>query len=914
MSGFKKKLSKLRENPRLFVYDFVASQARQKRPPATWLLGRMVEVLAEAIVTLAHEQITIAPLRERLSARIKRYGAAEVARAGDLAFERLDGEPRELLFIALTLALAEHDLELARKFGDAHVDAVDIETVHSLVIAARDTGAYTVGLRYIAYLPETEELASLESALYHNKLEGTYGEVMASALAREDVVIDLAERLLASEAELPTYHFLYSHVVATFSADRRLAGLVTRFGEKLLGLMSRSWTAARVSDAYLYQGSISDALRVIETHGRLDDPPIAERVARLRSFDELRRSGFDYRPNPPEQSYKGLPGQVMFVLHHSAPYHSNGYATRGHGLLTAINQRPWNVKAATRMGYPRDIPKYADADIAPVDVVDGVEYLRVKGRGANQTPLLEYLTEYADRLIYVASKHEPEILHAHSNALVGLVANRVARALGIPSIYEIRGLWEVTRASRQPGFEGSEYYELLHEMEVIAANEADMVICITEGLADEMVRCGVDRAKIRIIPNGADVERFTPRPRDRALESNLELGGKRVIGYVGSLVDYEGLDDLMRAVKLLVDRGHRDVAVLIVGDGPILDGLKRDVSRLGLDDIVIFTGRVPHHEVERYYSLIDIAPFPRKSLPVTEMVSPLKPFEAMAMDKVVVASDVAALTEIVEDGVNGYLFAKDDPEALADALERGLAAVDDKAASGLRAREWVCENRSWAEIAARLDEVYHEVSVYRSHPQVVDLAELELAPPVAEVRDAYRARDDGGGKLRDDDYARLSHVLESLAPGATILDVGAGAGEFLNIVARAERFDELRGVDVEPHPHFVSLSRPIAVDYRSVESLPYDAGQFDVVTCLEVIEHLEDEIFERGIAELRRVCGGQLVITVPFRERILAADHKRRFDISDLERLFPDAEITILRKAGPQLMCPAYWAMIEERK
>jgi PEP-CTERM/exosortase A-associated glycosyltransferase len=737
---------------------------------------------------------------------------------------------------------------------------------------------------------------------------------MASALDREEVVVELADRLLASDAELPVYHFLYAHVAAAFSADRRLAGLVTRFGEKLLELMSRSWTAARVADAYLHQGSISDALRVLEAHGDLDDPSIAERVARLESLERLRERGFDYQPASPEQPYRGLPGQVMFVLHHSSPFHSNGYATRGHGLLAAINQRDWNVMAVTRMGYPLDLPKFADIEFRRCDVVEGVEYQRIRGPGAHLTPLCDYLQEFADRLVHVACKHEPEIFHAHSNALVGLVANRAARALGIPSIYEIRGLWEVTRASRQPGFAGTEYYELLHEMEVTAAQEADAVICITQALADEMVRCGVDRDKISIVPNGVDVERFRPRPRDRALERELGLTGKRVIGYVGSVVDYEGLDDLLRATRILIDRGRDDVAVLIVGDGASLDGLRTDVRDLGLDAVVTFTGRVPHSDVERYYSLIDIAPFPRKSLPVTEMVSPLKPFEAMAMDKIIVASDVAALAEIITDGVNGFLFAKDDPEALAAALERALGALEPGARSGLSPRAWVSEHRSWSEMAARLEAVYQRVSDFGSRPEVVDLANISLPEPVVAVCDAYVAHHGEADTqpLRPDDYARLSLVLARLPSGTSILDVGVAGGQFLNIVGRAGRFRDRRGVDVERHPSFVTFGEPFPVDYLSVESLPYGDGEFDVVTCLEVIEHLDAEIFERGISELRRVCGKQLVITVPFRERVLAEDHKRRFDVEDLERLFPRAGLTIMRKVGSQLGRPAYWALVEE--
>ena len=231
---------------------------------------------------------------------------------------------------------------------------------------------------------------------------------------------------------------------------------------------------------------------------------------------------------------------------------------------------------------------------------------------------------------------------------------------------------------------------------------------ITEALGREMVRLGVDPGRITVVPNGVDAARFTPRGRNEALAERLGLSGKTVIGYVGGLVHYEGLDLLFRAVDRM--REHRDdFHVLVVGDGAHQHTLHALVEELDLGDEVTFTGRIPHEDVEEYLSLVDITPFPRKPLQVCELISPIKPFEAMAMRKTVVASDVAALAEIVEDGVTGRLFAKGDAADLARVLEELVDAPEERARLGDAARTWVVEERDWRRIVGVVDGVYREL-------------------------------------------------------------------------------------------------------------------------------------------------------------------------------------------------------------
>jgi glycosyltransferase involved in cell wall biosynthesis len=275
-------------------------------------------------------------------------------------------------------------------------------------------------------------------------------------------------------------------------------------------------------------------------------------------------------------------------------------------------------------------------------------------------------------------------------------------------VYEVRGLWEVTRGSRDPEWGRSDQYRYIARMEADAARGATKVLAITQALKDELVERGVDEDKIVLVPNGVDTERFTPLPRDEELAAQLGVAGKTVIGYVGTIVDYEGLDLLLETAARL-KRSREDFHMLIIGDGAKLEELQATAAAQGLDDVVTFTGRIPHEEVERYYSIIDVTPFPRLPLPVCEMVSPLKPFEAMAMGKAVIASDVAALAEIVTPGRNGLLHVKGSAESLTEQVEHLLDDPELRARLGVQARDWVVAERDWKQLASTVARTYEDV-------------------------------------------------------------------------------------------------------------------------------------------------------------------------------------------------------------
>lgn len=426
---------------------------------------------------------------------------------------------------------------------------------------------------------------------------------------------------------------------------------------------------------------------------------------------------------PPRQPNPGLlcrHGHLLYCLHQSVPHSTNGYSTRSHGIAVGLQKSGWQVRATTRPGFPWDAgvsglnKGYHEAE------VDGVTYASVAGWDLNKTPLDHYLAEAADHYLREAQTSGAEIIVAASNHITALPALMAARRLGLPFVYEVRGLWEVTQASTQPDWTDSERYHLMRSLEQQAAREADLVITLTEELAAELASWGVDRKRIVLVPNAVDTERFTPIARDEAIALQLDLApGVPVIGYAGSAVAYEGLELLLESLALLKHQGE-DFVFVLVGDGKVIDTVKAHAKALGVEDRCRFTGRVPFDQVPRYLSCMDIMPVPRLSSAVTEMVSALKPLEAMAMGKAVVLSDVSPHKTMAGNNERACLFRKDDAQDLSGTLQLLMHDPDERARLGRSARAWAEQERSWD----RVTRVYGEAlqGVRRA-------ARATLAPP-----------------------------------------------------------------------------------------------------------------------------------------------------------------------------------------
>jgi len=395
--------------------------------------------------------------------------------------------------------------------------------------------------------------------------------------------------------------------------------------------------------------------------------------------------------------------RILHVLDHSLPTHS-GYTFRTRALMKAQVAKGWEVAGVTGVRHPEPGPDG--------ETVDGLTFYRTPPIAPARAPIREWreIGALAKRVEALALEWQPDVLHAHSPVLDGLAALRVGKRLGIPVIYEIRAFWEDASVGNGTGREGSLRYWLTKQLETHAVNAADAVAVICDGLRGDLIARGIDPAKITVSPNGVDLDLFgDPPPRDDALADTLGIAADdAVIGYIGSFYDYEGIDDLIAAMPALV-AAQPKARLLLVGGGPMEVALKAQAAASSAASQIHFVGRVPHQQVERYYSLVDILAYPRKKMRLTDLVTPLKPLEAMAQGKLVAASDVGGHRELIEDGVTGTLFAPDNPTAIADALAKLLENRGIWAERRRTARIFVETHRNWSSNILRYEPVYQRL-------------------------------------------------------------------------------------------------------------------------------------------------------------------------------------------------------------
>jgi hypothetical protein len=397
--------------------------------------------------------------------------------------------------------------------------------------------------------------------------------------------------------------------------------------------------------------------------------------------------------------------RILHVLDHSLPLHS-GYAFRTAAILREQRALGWETVQVTT---PRQQSASAFED------TDGWRFHRtsLKASKLDMVPGARYFREMAAterRIAELAESFRPDVIHAHSPVLNAIPALRFASKARLPVVYELRALWEDAAVDHGTTREGSARYRVSRALESWALARVDHVTTICEGLRAEVIGRGVPANRVTVIPNAVDLTAFTfGRPGDPALRRKLGLGNATVVGFAGSFYAYEGLDLLIDAVARLAP-SRRNLKVLLVGGGPQEAALRAQVAAQGIEDRVLFTGRVPHSQVQRYYELIDVLAYPRHRMRLTELVTPLKPLEAMAQGRVFVASDVGGHRELVRDGETGFLFPAGDAGALAATIERVLTSRDRWDEVLGNARRFVEAERTWARSVAHYADVYRAVA------------------------------------------------------------------------------------------------------------------------------------------------------------------------------------------------------------
>ena len=387
--------------------------------------------------------------------------------------------------------------------------------------------------------------------------------------------------------------------------------------------------------------------------------------------------------------------RILHVLDHSLPLHS-GYTFRTLAILREQRALGWETLQLTT-------PKQGAA-VSLQDEVEGWTFHRTPSRTADGLTKQMLLT--ARRLAQLAQATRPDVIHAHSPVLNALPSLWVGRSARVPVVYEMRASWEDAAVDHGTTTEGSARYRASRALESFALRHADQVTTICEGLRRDIAVRGIADERITVIPNAVDVAafRFGAEP-DAGLRHRLGLDGSTVLGFAGSFYGYEGIHLLIEAAQRMLPR-RPDLRVLLVGGGPQEDALKVQAAAAGLTDKVIFTGRVAQAEVQRYYSLIDVLAYPRLPSRLTELVTPLKPLEAMAQGRMFVASDVGGHRELIRDRETGFLCRAGDVAALAATLEDVLTQRERWPQIRAQARRFVESERTWAASVARYGEVY----------------------------------------------------------------------------------------------------------------------------------------------------------------------------------------------------------------
>lgn len=399
--------------------------------------------------------------------------------------------------------------------------------------------------------------------------------------------------------------------------------------------------------------------------------------------------------------------KILHIFDHSIPLHS-GYTFRSRAIIEQQRKLGWKTEHITS-------PKHnlATTPDGEEEDIDGFHFYRT--RPANgflcKLPFLDQLSivfALEKRIGELVQKIKPDILHAHSPALNGRAAVNIGKKLGIPVVYEIRAFWEDAAVDHGTTKEGSIRYRITRDMETRVIKEANAVTTICEGLKKDIIARGVLGEKIGVIPNAVDITRFSDfSEKDPELHEEFDLAGKFVIGFIGSFYAYEGIPLLIDALDLLCAT-RNDVVLLLVGGGPQELHIKQLIKEKQLEDKVFLPGRVPHEVIHRYYSLIDICAYPRMPMRLTELVTPLKPLEAMAQKRLIVASDVGGHKELIENGKTGVLFQAGSSNALANSIAELID--DNRSWDAMRdaGRDYVENVRNWENSVANYEEIYRK--------------------------------------------------------------------------------------------------------------------------------------------------------------------------------------------------------------
>ncbi|GAB3595822.1 Putative glycosyltransferase EpsF [Corynebacterium faecale] len=474
----------------------------------------------------------------------------------------------------------------------------------------------------------------------------------------------------------------------------------------------------QLNDAWYNRGSISESYAILQALGD-NTSKLSDKGLILKKRVEGAYRLFNGQLKVPNRSqgcaYTPENQRIMYAVHSTPIFNSNGYSTRTRGVAEGMQKEGGDVVVVARSGYPWDssVDTKKPGQKRHSEELNGVTYVHTPGGNLNRDSLDHYILKAADSYVREARLLRPSIIQSASNHRTALPALIAARRVGVPFVYEVRGLWEITELTKRPELKGSERFNAQVELETLVALEADTVLAITNQVADELVARGIPREKIHVVPNAVDTHEFLPLPEDSEYAKSKKFDPTvPTIGFAGSIVEYEGLTTLIDASARLSGRGvaHQ---IVIAGSGESEASLKDQAKKLKLSN-VHFLGRLPQTDIPRLMSTFDIVACPRLSNEITELVSPLKPLESFASGKPTVLSDVAPNIDLAgEDSSRAQLFEAGNPEDLADKIAILIEEKQSAVELARRARLWTVRERQWTMIGKMMME-QHALAAERS--------------------------------------------------------------------------------------------------------------------------------------------------------------------------------------------------------
>lgn len=396
---------------------------------------------------------------------------------------------------------------------------------------------------------------------------------------------------------------------------------------------------------------------------------------------------------------------VFHIFHHYPPIIS-GYSKRSQEIVkntasfakSVVLTNPINIHKISKLefnekGAGEEIYRLRKSPLPPI---------RHIGHRAVAKIMLKSL------LKKIFNEYPVDILHAHMPYLHSLPAIKMARKRKVKTIYEVRGIWEESAVAEGKINIFSPKYQRRKKNENKAMRLADKVVVLSNPLKKEIIKRGIPESKIILVPNAVDCGQFKPQPHSNRIEILYHLKGKVVLGYVGTLRKMEGLQNIIRLMPRILEK-NPNVVLFVVGYGEYEPELKKMVRKYRLEKAVTFAGSIPSGMIDQYYSVMDVVLFPRLKLKVTEIVTPLKPLEAMAMGKCVLATGVGGLTEYCLDGINSIVVEPGDDEQMVRQIVELAANTDHRKNLEIEARKWVEENRNWSKVARIYEDLYNEL-------------------------------------------------------------------------------------------------------------------------------------------------------------------------------------------------------------